>query len=84
VAAGTGEQTLAAAWRVGLTGAVLAIDIAAQMLSLATEAAAQARLWNVETRLRDARDLDLEPESFDAAISRLGPPLQTEVDAHVL
>ena len=35
------------------------------------EAAAQAGLRNVETRVLDARDLDLEPESFDAAISRL-------------
>jgi SAM-dependent methyltransferase len=71
VAAGTGEQTLVAARRVGPTGAVLATDIAAQMLALAAEAAAQAGLRNVETRVRDARDLDLEPESFDAAISRL-------------
>ena len=71
VAAGTGEQTLAAARRVGPTGAVIATDIAAQMLALAAEAAAQAGLRNVETRVVDARDLDLEPESFDAAISRL-------------
>jgi SAM-dependent methyltransferase len=71
VAAGTGEQTLAAARRVGPTGAVLATDVAAQMLALAAEAAAQAGLQNVEARVRDARDLDLEPESFDAAISRL-------------
>jgi SAM-dependent methyltransferase len=71
VAAGTGEQTLVAARRVGPTGAVLATDIAARMLALAAEAAAQAGLQNVETRVRDARDLDLEPESFDAAISRL-------------
>src|SRR5262249_18379975 len=71
VAAGTGEQTLAVARRVGSTGAVLATDIAAQMLALAAEAAAQAGLRNVETRVRDACDLDLEPESFDAAISRL-------------
>jgi SAM-dependent methyltransferase len=71
VAAGTGEQTLAVARRVGPTGAVLATDISAQMLALAAEAAAQAGLRNVETRVRDARDLDLEPESFDAAISRL-------------
>src|SRR5215468_8703096 len=42
VAAGTGEQTLAAARRVGPTGAILATDIAAQMLKLAAEAAAQA------------------------------------------
>jgi ubiquinone/menaquinone biosynthesis C-methylase UbiE len=78
VAAGTGEQTLAAARRVGPTGAVLATDIAAQMLALAAEAAAQAGLRNVETRVRDARDLDLEPESFDAAISRLALMLLPE------
>ena len=71
VAAGTGEQTLAAARRVGPTGAVLATDIAAQMLALAAEAAGQAGLRNVETRVLDARELDLEPESFDAVISRL-------------
>src|SRR5262249_51164288 len=78
VAAGTGEQTLAAARRVGPTGAVLATDIAAQMLALAAEAAAQAGLQNVETRVLNARDLDLEPESFDAAISRLALMLVPE------
>src|SRR5262249_5210070 len=35
------------------------------------EAAAQAGLQNVEKRVLNARDLDLQPESFDAAISRL-------------
>ena len=78
VAAGTGEQTLAAARRVGPTGAVLAIDVAAQMLTLAAEAAAQAGLRNLETRVMDARDLDLEPASFDAAISRLALMLMPE------
>ena len=42
VAAGTGEQTLLAAQRVGPTGAVLATDIAARMLALAEEAVARA------------------------------------------
>ncbi len=78
VGAGTGEQTLVAARRVGPTGAVLATDIAAEMLALAAEAAAQAGLRNVETRVLDARDLDLEPESFDAAISRLALMLLPE------
>jgi ubiquinone/menaquinone biosynthesis C-methylase UbiE len=78
VAAGTGEQALAAARRVGPTGAVLATDIAAPMLELAAEAAAQAGFRNVETRVMDARDLDLEPESFDAAISRLALMLVPE------
>jgi len=78
VAAGTGEQTLAAARRVGPTGAVLATDIATAMLELAAEAAARAGFRNVETRVMDARDLDLEPESFDAAISRLALMLVPE------
>jgi SAM-dependent methyltransferase len=78
VAAGTGEQTLVAARRVGPTGAVLATDIAAQMLAVAEEAAARAGLWNIETRVRDARDLDIEPESFDAAIARLALMLVPE------
>ena len=50
VAAGTGEQTLLAAQRVGPTGTVLATDIAVRMLALAEEAAARAGLRNVKTR----------------------------------
>ena len=71
VAAGTGEQALMAARRVGPTVSLLATDLAASMLAVAAEAARQAGLSNVETRAVDARDLDLEPESFDAAIARL-------------
>jgi len=71
VADGTGEQTLMAARRVGPTGSIVATDIAPRMLAVAAEAAQQAGLTNVETRVLDARRLDLEPESFDAAISRL-------------
>src|ERR1700676_2673109 len=78
VATGTGEQTLLAAQRVGPTGAVLATDIAAQMLALAEDAVARAGLENVETRVLDARDLNLEPESFDAAIARLALMLVPE------
>lgn len=72
VAAGTGEQTMLAARRVGPAGSVLATDIAAEMLTIAAEAAHQAGLGNVTTRLMDAQHLDVEAESFDAAISRLG------------
>jgi len=71
VAAGSGEQTLLAARRVGPGGYVLATDVAARMLAGAVEAARQAGLTNIETRVMDARSLDLDPESFDAAISRL-------------
>jgi SAM-dependent methyltransferase len=41
------------------------------MLALAEDAVARAGLENVETRVLDARDLNLDPETFDAAIARL-------------
>jgi SAM-dependent methyltransferase len=71
VAAGTGEQTLMAARRVGPHGSVLATDIADRMLAYLDEAARNEGLTNVQTRVMDARLLELEPESFDAAICRL-------------
>lgn len=71
-AAGTGEQTLLAAHRVGPTGYVLATDIAPSMLEAARSAARQAGLTQVATHLMDARQVDLEPASFDAIICRNG------------
>jgi ubiquinone/menaquinone biosynthesis C-methylase UbiE len=71
VAAGTGEQTLIAARRVGPHGFVLATDIADRMLAYLDEEARSEGLTNVQTRVMDARLLELEPESFDAAICRL-------------
>jgi ubiquinone/menaquinone biosynthesis C-methylase UbiE len=71
VGAGTGDQTLMAAERVGATGFVLATDVSAPMLTLAAERARESGLDNIQTQLGDARGLDLEPGSFDAAISRL-------------
>jgi len=68
--AGTGDQTLLAARRVGLTGAVLATDISASMLELAGAAARAADLHNVQTRVMDAQHLELESGSFDAVIAR--------------
>jgi len=70
VGAGAGDSTLVAAQRVGSTGRVIATDISASMLEIAVESARQAGLSNVETRVMDAQRLDLEPDSFDAAVSR--------------
>ena len=64
VAAGTGEQTLMAARRVGSHGFVLATDIADRMLAYLDEAARNEGLANLQTRLMDARLLELEPEIF--------------------
>jgi len=69
-----------AARRVGPNGFVLATDIADRMLAYLSEAAREAGLANVETRVMDARQLDLEPESFDAAICRLALMLIPERD----
>ena len=73
IAAGAGEQTLAAARRVGAHGHVLATDISPAILAHARAAARRARLANVETRELDGERHDLLPAaSFDAAISRVG------------
>jgi SAM-dependent methyltransferase len=80
VAAGTGEQSLMAARRVGPNGFVLATDIADRMLAYLREAAREAGLVNVETRVMDARQLEVEPESFDAAICQSALMLIPERD----
>jgi SAM-dependent methyltransferase len=72
VAAGAGEQSLAAAWRVGPSGFVLATDIAPNLLVFAAEAARKVGLSNVQTCVMDGENLELEAESFDAVISRVG------------
>lgn len=73
VAAGAGEQTLAAAQRAGPSGHVLATDISPAILAYAAAAARQAGLPNVTTRELDGEALDILPaESFDAVISRVG------------
>ena len=82
VAAGTGDQTLMAA-RVGPTGYVLATDISANMLKLATEAG----LTNVETCIVDAENINLDENSFDAVICRMSlmlfsNPVQALIGMH--
>ena len=72
LAAGTGEQSLLAAQRVGTDGMVLATDLSASMLESAAKAARALGLSNVETRVMDTQAIDLPASSFDAAISRLG------------
>ena len=73
VAAGAGGQSIAAARRVGPDGSVLATDLSPAILEHAQQAAASAGLDNVTTRELDGEELRrLPPESFDAAISRVG------------
>jgi ubiquinone/menaquinone biosynthesis C-methylase UbiE len=69
--AGTGDQTIMAAQRVGSGGLVLATDISAAMLDVARESARAAGLSNIRIQVMDAQRIDLEPGSFDAVIARL-------------
>ena len=72
VAAGAGDQTLQAAARVGPGGSVLATDLAPAILAFAAAEAKRAGHGNVATRAMDGEHLELEDESFDAVISRVG------------
>ncbi len=85
IAAGSGGQTIAAARRAGESGAVLATDISSNILDRAASAARAAGLSNVATRVMDGERLEVEPASFDAAISRLGlmylPDKQSALEA---
>ncbi len=73
IAAGSGGQTLAAAWRAGRQGRVVATDISPTILTYAAKEAAEAGLVNVETVEADGEQLGaLASREFDAAICRLG------------
>lgn len=72
VAAGAGDQTLDISARVGPTGAVVATDISAGILSFALGNAVRAGHDNVTIHPADAEDLRLENAAFDAAVCRLG------------
>jgi ubiquinone/menaquinone biosynthesis C-methylase UbiE len=72
VAAGAGGEALVAARYVGPSGYVLATDISPNLLAFAAETARREGLGNLETRVMDGEALDVEPESFDAVISRVG------------
>ncbi len=69
IAAGSGGQSIAAGRR-GAT--VLATDISSNILEEAAQAARAAGISTIATRVVDGEDLDVEPGTFDAAISRLG------------
>jgi len=73
VAAGAGEQTIAIARRIGEKGHVLATDISPTILEYAVSMARETGLNNVGIRELDGESLtDLEADSYDAVISRVG------------
>src|SRR6266704_2857317 len=71
IAAGTGDQSLLAARRVGPSGSILATDSSAEMLDIAARVVQQEGLTTITTRVMDAEQLDLQDNAFDAVICRL-------------
>ncbi len=72
LAAGDGDQSLAAARCVGPTGYVLSTDIASNFVAFAAQAARDAGLHQMQAQVMDAERLGLADVSFDVVISRLG------------
>jgi enediyne biosynthesis protein CalE5 len=72
VAAGYGEPGLTAARAAAPDGSVVATDISAEMLAFGRERAEREGVGNIEFVESGAQDLDFEPDSFDAAVSRFG------------
>jgi SAM-dependent methyltransferase len=72
VACGYGEPSFTAARVAAPGGHVVATDISAEMLAAGRERAEREGAGNVEFVESAAAALDLEPQSFDAAVSRWG------------
>ena len=70
IGTGTGDTALLAAERVDGDGQVVAIDASDAMIGQAAEHVREAGATNVELRVMDASDLELEDAMFDAVIGR--------------
>ncbi|WP_285507687.1 class I SAM-dependent methyltransferase [Actinokineospora sp. NBRC 105648] len=70
IGTGIGEPAVRAAELVGERGAVVAVDLSAEMVEIARRRS--AGLGTVEVRQGDVETLDLPAGSFDAALSRWG------------
>ena len=71
LACGAARIGLQAAAAVGAEGSVLCSDLSAEMVKVAAERMDRLGVSNVETRVLDAQDLDLDAQ-FDAALCRFG------------
>lgn len=72
VASGTGEPAITLAGRVGPQGHVIALDLSADLLEIATKRARNRGLTNFTTQQSDAHALPFPENSFDLATSRFG------------
>jgi SAM-dependent methyltransferase len=73
--AGVGDTGFEAAKRLGPTGRLISSDIVEEMIEAARRRARARGVDNVEFRVIDAHNIDLEDDSVDGAIHRYGPML---------
>jgi 2-polyprenyl-3-methyl-5-hydroxy-6-metoxy-1,4-benzoquinol methylase len=72
IACGSGIPAIPAAQAVGSAGFVLATDQAPEMIEVARENARNEGVTNIDFRLVDGEELEVEPNSFDAVTCRFG------------
>ena len=72
LASGTGEPAITIAKRIAPTGHVIALDLSADLLTIAADRARQRGLPNITTQQADAHQLPFPDEQFDLATSRFG------------
>lgn len=72
IACGSGIPAIPAAQMVGPAGFVLATDQAPEMVEIARDNARKEGITNIDFRLVDGEELQVEPDSFDAVTCRWG------------
>jgi ubiquinone/menaquinone biosynthesis C-methylase UbiE len=75
---GPGEPAMTIGRRVGPTGHVTGVDLSEKMIDLATQAAREQKIQNVEFRTMDCASLDLPSASFDGTLSCFGFQIFTD------
>ena len=70
IAAGTGDLGFGAAERIGDEGRLICTDFSPEMIEAARRNGERRGLGNVEYRVLDAEDMDLDDDSVDGVVSR--------------
>ena len=78
IAAGTGDTGFMAAARIGEDGKLVSTDFASAMVEAARRNGEAQGLDNVEYRVLDAENMDLEDDSFDRVVARWGYMLMAD------
>jgi|SRR5215218_4780460 len=78
IAAGPGELGFQVAGHVGKEGRVISTDFAPEMLDIARRQGEARGIGNVEYRVLDAENMDLDDDSVDAVVCRWGYMLMAD------